>query len=44
MSYYFGFRHGWVRIGRRMVGWYDANLYHHWPGGRRVGAYRVWMQ
>ena len=44
MSYYIGFRHGWVRLGPRTVGGYDTRLYHHWPRGRRVGAYKVWVQ
>jgi hypothetical protein len=44
MSYYIGFRFGWVRAFGRIVGWYDTTLYHHWPGGRRWGCWKVWMQ
>lgn len=44
MSYYIGFRFGWVRLGRHLIGWHDARLYHHGRASRQFGAWKVWMQ
>ena len=45
MSYYIGFRFGWVRAFGRIVGWYDVAMYRHWPqAGVRCGAWKVWWQ
>lgn len=44
MSYYLGFRQGWVRVLGHGVGWYDARIYPHAYGGRTFGIWKVWMQ
>lgn len=44
MSYYIGFRFGWLRIGRRMVAWHDAAVYPHFGKGWRVGTWKVRWQ
>jgi hypothetical protein len=44
MSYYFGFRHGWLRIGRRMVCWHDARMYPNFGRGRMLGRWKVRVQ
>lgn len=44
MSYYFGFRHGWLRIGRHMVCWHDARLYPYLPGRRLLSPWKVWVR
>lgn len=43
MSYYIGFRQGWVKLFGHGVGWYDARLYPH-SVGRRVRGWKVWLQ
>lgn len=43
MSYYIGFRFGWVRLGKRMVAWHDATLY-PWYGHARLGCWKVWVK
>lgn len=44
MSYYIGFRFGWVRAFGHIVGWYDTAFYHHWPRGVNIGTWRFWAQ
>ena len=44
MSYYIGFRHGWIRIGRRMLAWHDATVYPHFGKGYQLGRYKVRWQ
>lgn len=44
MSYYIGFRHGWLRIGRHMLAWHDVTYYPHFGPGRRFGAWKVRIQ
>ncbi len=44
MSYYLGFRHGWVRLGNRMVCWQDARLYPLMPGRMLVKPWKVWVR
>lgn len=45
MSYYIGFRFGWVRAFGRVVGWYDGTMYHHLPRATvRRGVWKVWFK
>jgi len=44
MSYYIGFRHGWIRFGKRTLAWHDATYYPHFGRGRRIGRYKVRWQ
>lgn len=43
MSYYIGFRHGWVRLGRHMLCWQDSALYPYMPGRALFGPWKVWF-
>jgi hypothetical protein len=44
MSYYFGFRFGWVRLGRRAIGYYDPRLYKKfYPRALRLGHWALWV-
>lgn len=43
MSYYIGFRHGWVRLFGRMVCWHDAAFYPNFGKGYQVGVWKVWV-
>lgn len=43
MSYYIGFRFGWVRVFGRLIAWQDPTLYPYLPG-RTVGAWKVWVK
>jgi hypothetical protein len=43
MSYYIGFRQGWVKIAGHGIGWYDARLYPH-AIGRAWRGWKVWAQ
>ncbi len=44
MSYYIGFRFGWVRIGRHMLAWHDMTVYPY-SGGRVLWTpWKVWWQ
>ena len=44
MSYYLGFRHGWVRIGRRTFCWHDSAYYPHFGKGIKLGCWKVRVQ
>lgn len=44
MSYYIGFRHGWVRLFGRMVCWQDSKLYPYLPGWALIGSWKVWVK
>ena len=44
MSYYIGFRHGWLRIGRRLIAWQDGRLYPYLPGRTVVAPWKVWVK
>lgn len=44
MSYYLGFRHGWVRLGHRMVCWHDPSYYPNFGRGWRLGRWKVRVQ
>ena len=44
MSYYIGFRHGWLRIGRRLIAWQDSALYPYLPGRTVVAPWKVWFK
>lgn len=41
MSYYIGFRFGWVRLGKRMVMWSDPRIHPSMRSGRLVAGWRV---
>jgi len=43
MSYYIGFRQGWVRLLGLTIGWSDARLYPH-SYGRRIRGWKVWAE
>lgn len=43
MSYYIGFRFGWVRVLGRTVGWSDPVLYPT-MAGRRWRSWKVWVK
>lgn len=43
MSYYIGFRMGWVRVLGHSIGWSDPTLYPTMPG-RQWRAWRVWFR
>ncbi len=44
MSYYLGFRHGWIRLGRRMVCWHDPAYYPRFGRGWKLGRWKVRVQ
>lgn len=44
MSYYIGFRFGWIRLGRRMVCWHDAAYYPYFGPGYKLGVWKVRVQ
>lgn len=44
MSYYIGFRHGWIRLGKRMACWQDSVLYPYLPGRALLGPWKVWVK
>ena len=44
MTYYIGFRHGWVALLGHLVCWQDSRLYPHLPGRRVVGSWKVWVK
>jgi hypothetical protein len=44
MSYYVGFRFGWLRIGRRMLLWHDSAYYPRFGSGRQIGPWKVRLQ
>ena len=44
MSYYFGFRHGWIRIGPRLIAWQDSTLYAYLPGRMLIKPWKVWVR
>lgn len=44
MSYYIGFRFGWIRLGRRMVAWHDGAMYPTLSGRALWGVWKVWIQ
>ena len=44
MSYYLGFRHGWIAVGRRMVCWHDSVYYPHFGRGVKIGRWKVRVQ
>lgn len=41
MSYYIGFRHGWVAIGRHVIAWHDSVYYPNFGKGYRIGHWKV---
>lgn len=43
MSYYIGFRQGWVKLLGHGMGWYDTKLYPH-SIGRALFGWKVWVQ
>lgn len=43
MSYYLGFRHGWVRVLGVQVCWCDPTYYRR-RTGLQIGCWKVWMQ
>lgn len=44
MSYYLGFRFGWLRIARRMVCWHDPAIYPHFGRGVKIGRWKARVQ
>jgi hypothetical protein len=43
MSYYIGFRFGWVRVFGHTIGWSDPKM-HPMMAGRLCGAWKVWVK
>ena len=43
MSYFVGFRHGWVRVAGVTIGWCDPAYYRR-RRGLRLGPWKVWVQ
>ena len=41
MSYYIGFRFGWIRIGRRMLLWADPTQYPYIKHGHTIRGWNV---
>lgn len=44
MSYYIGFRFGWVRVGRHALGWHDAAVYPYSGGRSSFGSWKWWVK
>lgn len=44
MTYYIGFRHGWVRAFGRLIAWQDATLYPYLPGRAVWKSWKVWVK
>lgn len=44
MNYYIGFRHGWIEVGRHIIGWHDGQRYPYLPGRTVFGLWKVWVR
>lgn len=44
MTYYIGFRHGWVRAFGRLIAWQDSAYYPYLPGRAVWRSWKVWVK
>lgn len=44
MTYYIGYRFGWVRVLGHTIAWHDAREHPYLPGRRVAGPWKVWVR
>jgi hypothetical protein len=44
MSYYIGFRFGWVRAFGHLFSWHDGTIHRSLPGRTVWGCWKVWVR